>query len=107
VTVAIGAIGSLAGSAVGAAAPVGAGAAAASDAPQGSPGFVDALGRLVVSAERAGRDANTAVTGMLDGSADVHDAMIALQQAEVALQFTVQVRNKLVQAYQEIMRMPI
>ncbi len=72
-----------------------------------SPGFVDSLGRLVLNTERAGNEANTAVAGMLNGSADVHEAMIALQQAEVALQFTVQVRNKLVQAYQEIMRMPI
>ncbi len=44
---------------------------------------------------------------MLDGTGDVHDAMIALQRADMALQLTVQVRNKLVTAYQEIMRMPI
>ncbi len=41
------------------------------------------------------------------GSGDVHDAMIALQRADLTLQLTVQVRNKLVQAYQEIMRMPV
>ena len=44
---------------------------------------------------------------MLDGTGDVHDAMIALQRADMTLQFSVQVRNKLVQAYQEIMRMPV
>lgn len=69
--------------------------------------FVDSLGRLVAAVDAAGSDANVAVAGMLDGSADVHDAMIALQRAELTLQLTVQVRNKLVQAYQEIMRMPI
>ena len=53
------------------------------------------------------RQANTAVSGMLDGTADVHDAMIALQRADLTLQFTVQIRNKLVQAYQDIMRMPV
>jgi flagellar hook-basal body complex protein FliE len=37
----------------------------------------------------------------------VHDAMIALQKSELALQLTVQIRNKFVQAYQEIMRMPV
>jgi flagellar hook-basal body complex protein FliE len=37
----------------------------------------------------------------------VHDAMIALQRAEMSLQLTVQIRNKLVSAYQDIMRMPI
>jgi len=44
---------------------------------------------------------------MLNREGDVHDAMIALQRAELTLQFTVQVRNKLVQAYQDIMRMPV
>ncbi len=44
---------------------------------------------------------------MLDGSGDVHEAMIALQQAETNLELTVQMRNKIVQAYQDIMRMPV
>jgi len=30
-----------------------------------------------------------------------------LQRAELSLQLTVQVRNKLMQAYQEVMRMPV
>jgi flagellar hook-basal body complex protein FliE len=44
---------------------------------------------------------------MIDGTGDVHEATIALQQADMMLQLTVQVRNKLVQAYQDIMRMPV
>ncbi len=44
---------------------------------------------------------------MLEGTGDVHDAMLALQRAETTLQLTIQVRNKLVSAYQDIMRMPI
>jgi len=70
-------------------------------------GFAESLGRLVASVEETGAEANGAVSAMLDGTGDVHDAMIALQRADMALQFTVQVRNKLVTAYQEIMRMPI
>lgn len=35
---------------------------------------------------------------------DVHQAMIAMQKASLAMQFTVQVRNKVIEAYQEIMR---
>lgn len=93
--------------ALGAMALVGGGSPAGVGPEPAGAGFVDSLGRLVVATERAGNDANTAVTGMLGGSADVHEAMIALQQADLALQLTVQVRNKLVQAYQEIMRMPI
>ena len=52
-------------------------------------------------------DANAAVGKMLDGTGDVHEAVIALQKADTALQLTVQIRNKIVQAYQDIMRMPV
>ena len=38
-------------------------------------------------------------------TSDVHGVMIASEQATVALQMTTQVRNKVVEAYQEIMRM--
>ena len=44
---------------------------------------------------------------MLSGTTDVHDAMIALQRAEMTFELTVQMRNKLIQAYQDIMRMPV
>ena len=44
---------------------------------------------------------------MLEGTGDVHDAMIALQRAQTTLELTMQVRNKLVAAYQDIMRMPV
>ena len=62
---------------------------------------------LVENVEHSGADANQAVSNMLDKSGDVHDAMIALQRAEMTLQLTVQIRNKLVQAYQDVMRMPV
>lgn len=38
---------------------------------------------------------------------DVHEAMIAMQKAKLALDFTIQVRNKGIEAYQEIMRMQV
>ena len=70
-------------------------------------GFSDALGRVVDAVESTETQANTAIGGMLAGTTDVHDAMIALQRADLTFQFSVQIRNKLVQAYQEIMRMPV
>jgi flagellar hook-basal body complex protein FliE len=83
---------------------VGSGDAAATPA---DGGFSDALGRVVDAVESTESQANTAVSGMLSGTTDVHDAMIALQRADLTLQFSVQIRNKLVQAYSEIMRMPV
>ena len=38
---------------------------------------------------------------------DVHEAILAMQKASLAFQFTIQVRNKAIEAYQEIMRMQI
>ena len=65
------------------------------------------LARLVDTVEASHAGANDAVNGMLAGQTDVHDAMIAMQRADLTLQLGVQVRNKLVNAYQEIMRMPV
>lgn len=42
-----------------------------------------------------------------DDSVNLSDVMIAGQKANIAFQATVQVRNKLVSAYQEIMNMPV
>lgn len=38
---------------------------------------------------------------------DVHEVMIASQKASLSLQMTMQVRNKVVEAYQEVMRMQV
>jgi flagellar hook-basal body complex protein FliE len=81
-------------------------AAAKPDAGVGDT-FGQSLMNLVENVEQSGADANQAVSNMLDKSGDVHDAMIALQRAEMTLQLTVQIRNKLVQAYQDVMRMPV
>ena len=79
-------------------------AAGSTDAGKGlGVSFSDLIGNL----EGADNDANTAVGHMLDGSGDVHEAMIALQRADVMLQLTVQIRNKLVNAYQDVMKIAI
>ena len=79
---------------------------AASEAATGG-GFASQLESLVEGVEESAVEANNAVTSMIDKTGDVHDAMIALQRAEMTLQLTMQIRNKLVGAYNEIMRMPI
>src|ERR1022692_4143001 len=75
-------------------------AGGAADATGSGVSFGDLIGNV----ENADTEANTAVSRMLDGSGDVHEAMIALQKADVMLQLTVQIRNKLVGAYQDVMR---
>ncbi len=82
-----------------------------SSATSGGAAEPDAFGHtlhaLLQAVDESAGIANAAVGNMLEGTGDVHQAMIALQNAENSLQLTVQVRNKLVQAYQDVMRMSI
>jgi len=50
--------------------------------------------------------AENKVAGVLEGNgADVHSAMIAVERADLSFQLMMQVRNKIVSAYEEISRM--
>jgi flagellar hook-basal body complex protein FliE len=52
--------------------------------------------------------ADTAKTSLLTGdTGNVHQAMIAVQESNVAFSLMVEVRNKLVDSYQELMRMQV
>ena len=73
----------------------------------GGQGFGDTLKLIMDRVETTNVQANDAVGKMLEGSGDVHDAMIALQTSDLTMQLAMQVKNKFVQAYQEIMRMPV
>ncbi|NUP99358.1 MAG: flagellar hook-basal body complex protein FliE, partial [Armatimonadetes bacterium] len=41
------------------------------------------------------------------GEIDLHNVILSAERAQLELQFTMQLRNKLIEAYQEVMRMPI
>lgn len=52
--------------------------------------------------------ADTAMEKLASGQdVDIHDVMLATEKASVALQLTTEIRNKLVDAYQEVMRMQV
>ncbi len=65
---------------------------------------VDALQSLQAMQDRADALAVKAATGDLT---DVHDYTIAATEATLATEFTVAVRNRAVEAFNEIMRMPV
>lgn len=69
--------------------------------------FAAVLSSAIDNITEKNEEANTAVTGMLNKTVDVHDAMIALHEEEESLEISLAIRNKFVQAYQEIMRMPL
>jgi flagellar hook-basal body complex protein FliE len=92
-----------AGSAIG---PVGGGAQPVG-APQG--GFSATLARSIdnVSKVQAESGELQKAFEMGDPRADLARVMVAMQQSQVAFRATVEVRNRLVQAYQDVMNMPM
>jgi flagellar hook-basal body complex protein FliE len=70
--------------------------------------FAMLLQEAVAGANRFQQDAATAVQQYTVGQAEtLHDTMIAVEKADISLRLLLQVRNKAVEAYQEIMRMQI
>ncbi|WP_322026140.1 flagellar hook-basal body complex protein FliE [Burkholderia sp. BCC1977] len=72
------------------------------------PGFADWLSDGVTRVDHAVVAADRAVAGFaLDGSTPPHQVMMALEEARMSLQFALQVRARLVEGYQELMRMQL
>jgi flagellar hook-basal body complex protein FliE len=66
--------------------------------------FVDA----VQNTNNLQQIAENKIQGVLTGEVeDLHQVMIAMEKASLSFQMTMQVRNKIIDAYQEIMRMQI
>ena len=71
----------------------------------GAP-FADLLTNAVGEVDQLENQAETAMSGLMTGSGvDVHQAMIATQKASMAFELSLAVRNKAVQAYQQVMGM--
>ncbi len=71
-----------------------------------STAFSGVLKSMVAETGALDDQASKAVTGVLDGQGvDIHDAMIATQKADMAFQLALEVRNKAVGAYQQMMGM--
>jgi flagellar hook-basal body complex protein FliE len=80
-------------------------AVAKTDSPQGAGGFGETIKNAVNDVNKTQTEADQMATRLASGDAvEVHQAMIAMQKASQALNLTIQVRNKVIDAYQEIMR---
>ncbi len=70
--------------------------------------FGSMLGQMLSQVETANRQADSAVQGLLTGEAqDIHSVMLAVQKADLSLRMAMEIRNKLIDAYQEVMRMSV
>lgn len=77
-------------------------------AQQISDKFAQALKNSIAEVNQAQLTADRAAEDIAAGQTrNLHEAMIRLEEADISLRMMVQVRNKAVEAYQEIMRMQV
>ncbi len=69
--------------------------------------FFDMLGSSLQSAANTGYKSEAMAAKALSGKADLTDVVTAVSDAEMALNTVVAVRDKVINAYQEIIKMPI
>jgi flagellar hook-basal body complex protein FliE len=82
--------------------------AQAARAAQPSYSFQNLLGNFVNEVSEKQAAAGDAVNGLLSGkNVSLHQAVISMEEASVSFQMMVQVRNKLLDSYQELMRMQV
>ena len=86
-----------------------AGAATGPGAPAApASGFLAAMERAVESVNQDVAVAETSLQQLASGQpVEVHDVMIALEKARIGVQTVIQIRNRMVEAYQDLMRMQI
>ncbi len=71
-------------------------------------GFADILKENINKANQLKNEADSLTNDFVAGKTDnIHEVMIAAQKSEIAISFVTEVRNRLVEAYQEFSRMQL
>jgi flagellar hook-basal body complex protein FliE len=75
---------------------------------QGQKSFQDVLKEALESANTLQQNYDRALNELIQGNEiNIHDVIIAGEKARLSLELTLQIRNKAIEAYQEIMRMQV
>lgn len=75
--------------------------------PASDSGGVDFASRLraaIADVEQSASDADRTADGLVTGEVDIHEAMVSMEKADLVLKVAVSVRNKVLDAYQQIMQ---
>ena len=76
--------------------------------PEPKTSFMDQLKNAVAEVDQLQTNREEMVEQMVSGQvAEVHDVMIAAKESQLAFELLLEVRNKLLESYQEIMRMQV
>ncbi len=70
-----------------------------------SQGFGDVIKQAIKRVSDMQLRADQSVEQLLKGETGIHETMIALQKADISFRLLLQVRNKVMDAYREVMRM--
>lgn len=82
--------------------------AGAISSSQSTGSFASALEGAIQSVEQPGQEADKAIQNFLNGDGEeLHNVALTVQRASLAFDLGLQVRNKIVSAYQEVMKMQI
>ena len=73
----------------------------------GGPNFGTMVKEAIGAVVEAGKKSDAQAQAMAAGKANLVDVVTAVTETEVAIESMVSVRDKVIQAYEEIMRMPI
>jgi flagellar hook-basal body complex protein FliE len=76
-------------------------------APSGAQDFGDLLKSVMSDAVQASKTAEVQIANQVAGKAELIDVVTAISSAEASLETVMAVRDQVISAYQEIMRMPI
>lgn len=81
----------------------------ASSSPEGAPkSFADTLKAAVENVNTLQKESDFKMQEMATGkNHNIPEVMIAAEKADISLKLMVQVRNKIIEAYQEIMKMQV
>jgi flagellar hook-basal body complex protein FliE len=65
------------------------------------------VGRLVDGVDQLQHRSDDTFRAFLRGQAELHDVALASHEASIAMRLTSEIRNQLLDAYREVMRMPM
>jgi len=74
---------------------------------EGADGFAKTLGEALQKVDGMQLDADAQAEQVAMGGGNLHEMSLSLEKADISMRLAVKVRNKVVEAYQEIMRMSV
>ena len=84
-----------------------AGLGKSSDSDSGGPSFASVLKDAIGSVLDVGKKSDAQTVAMASGRANVMDVVTAVAETDVAVSTLVSVRDRVIQSYEDIMKMPI